>query len=78
MTYDRELLICPDRYGHTYQLGIDVNTKSDDTILESEENINSIALGRKEAAHIILNILSKLNIPWMRNPKKLPGWGDGL
>ena len=63
----------PDRYGHIYQSGI-----SDDTILESGENINSIALGRKEAAHLILKILSKLQIPWMRDPKRLPGWRDGL
>jgi hypothetical protein len=63
----------PDRYGDTYQSGI-----SDDTILESGENINSIAMGRKEAAHIILKILSKLQIPWMRDPKRLPGWRDGL
>ncbi|MGE5443228.1 MAG: hypothetical protein ACM3SR_01330 [Ignavibacteriales bacterium] len=68
----------PDRYGDTYQSGIDVNIDSDDTILESGENINSIALGRKEAAHIILKILSKLDIPWMRDAKRLPGWRDGL
>ena len=68
------LLLRPDRYGDTYQSEIDVNIDSDDTILEPGENINSIALGRKEAAHIILKILSKLQIPWMRNPKKLPGW----
>ncbi len=66
-----------DRYRHTYQSGIDVNIDSDDRILESVENINSIALGRKEAAHIILKILSKLQIPWMRDPKRLPGWRDG-
>jgi hypothetical protein len=39
----------PDRYGHTYQSGI-----SNSRILESEENINSIALGEREAAHIRL------------------------
>jgi hypothetical protein len=55
----REFLIpVPDRYGHTYQSGI-----SDDAILESGGSINSIALGRKDSAHIILNILSKLEIP---------------
>ena len=68
----------PDRYRHSYQLGKDVNIASNDTILESEEDINSIALGRKESAHIILEILSKLDIPWMRESKRLPGWGDEL
>ncbi len=68
----------PDRYGDTYQSGIDVNIDSDDTILESKENINTIGLGRKESAHIILKILSNLDIAWMRDPKGLPGWRDGL
>jgi hypothetical protein len=58
----------PDRYGDTYQSGIDVNIDSDDTILEPGENINSIALGRKEAAHTSLKVLSKLEIRWTRNP----------
>ena len=72
------LSLKPDRYRHTYQPGIDVNIDSDDTILEPGENINSIVLGRKEAAHIILKILSNLDIPWMRDAKRLSGWGDGL
>jgi hypothetical protein len=68
----------PDRYGHTYQLGIDVNIESDDKILESGENMDRIVLGRKEAAHIILKILSNLEIPWMRDPRKLPGWEEAI
>jgi hypothetical protein len=68
----------PDRYRHTYQLGIDVNIGGDDRILESGENMDRIVLGRKEAAHITLKILSNLKIPWMRDPKKLPGWEETI
>jgi hypothetical protein len=35
----------PDSYGHIYQ-----SARIDDTILVSEENINSIELGRKEVS----------------------------
>jgi hypothetical protein len=68
----------PDRYRHTYQLGIDVNIGGDDRILESGENMDRIVLGRKEAAHITLKILSNLKIPWMRGPKKLLGWEETI
>jgi hypothetical protein len=37
-----------------------------------------ITWGRKESGHIILKILSKLGMPWMRESRRLPGWGDGL
>jgi hypothetical protein len=66
------------RYGHIYQLGIDVNIEGDDKILESGEDIDRIIWGRKESAHIILNILSNLGIPWMRDPRKLPGWEEAI
>jgi len=32
-------MYAPDRYRHTYQLGIDVNIGGDDRILESGENM---------------------------------------
>jgi len=37
-----------------------------------------IAWGRKESGHIILKILSNLGTPWIRESRKLPGWGDEL
>jgi hypothetical protein len=72
------MVTAPDRYRHTYQLGIDVNIGGDDRILESGENMDRIVLGRKEAAHITLKILSNLKISWMRGPKKLPGWEETI
>jgi hypothetical protein len=40
--------------------------------------MDRIVLGRKEAAHIILKILSNLEIPWMRDPRKLLGWEEAI
>ena len=37
-----------------------------------------ITWGRKESGHVILRILSKLEIHWMREVRKLPGWGDEI
>jgi hypothetical protein len=37
-----------------------------------------ITWGRRESGHVILRILSKLGMPWMREGRKLPGWGDEI
>ena len=72
------LIICPDRYRHTYQSRIDIKAGSNDTMLESGAGRSGIIWGRKESAHVTLKILSKLDMPWMRDAKRLPGWGDEL
>jgi len=35
-------------------------------------------LERREAAHLILKVLSKLRQAGKREPQKLPGWRDSL
>jgi hypothetical protein len=66
----------PERYGHTYQPGIEVNIDSVDTILEPRENINSIALGRKEAAYIIPKYSLKTEDILEERSKKTHWMGD--
>jgi hypothetical protein len=63
----------PDRYGDTYQLGKEIKAGRDDTMSGAG---GKRIWGRKECGHIMLKILSKLEIPWIRESKKLPGWGD--
>jgi hypothetical protein len=70
--------ILADRYRHTYQSRTGINACSDDTMLESGKGRSEVNWGRKESAHAILKILSKLDTPWMRDAKRLPGWGDEL
>jgi hypothetical protein len=59
-------MLTSDRYRHSYQLEIEVRAYCDDTILESGENIASIALGRKEVAHIILTRPARVPISYPR------------
>jgi hypothetical protein len=60
----------PDRYGDTYQLGKEIKAGRDDKMSGAG---GKITWGRKEPGHIILKILSKLGIPWMRESRRLPG-----
>jgi len=46
----------------------------------SEDVVKGVVAGaeRREAAHLILKVLSKLRQAWKREPQKLPGWRDSL
>jgi hypothetical protein len=65
----------PDRYRDTYQSGGEIKAGRDGTMSGAG---GKVIWGRKESGHVILRILSKLGIPWKREGRKLPGWGDEL
>jgi hypothetical protein len=61
------------RHRHTYHP--QVYTKGEG---EDGKQHGDTLLGRVEAAHRILPVLSKLGQEWWRKPYKLPGWKDSL
>jgi hypothetical protein len=63
-----------DRYRHTSQLHVTEETEE----TESGGEVCGPMVAREVAAHLILSILSKLGISWMREPKRLSGWEDSL
>lgn len=65
----------PDRYRDSYQSGVEIKAGRDDRM---SGDGGEISWGRKESGHVILRILSKLGIPWMRECRELPGWGDEI
>jgi hypothetical protein len=56
-----------DRYGDTYQSGIGINVCTDDKMLESGIGSSEVTW-RGNSAPVILKILSKLEMPWMKVP----------
>jgi hypothetical protein len=62
-------------YRHSYQFGV-VGNGGIGEIGEGE--MGDWALSRREAAHLILTLVSRLGVCWNRAPEKLPGWGEGL
>ena len=65
----------PDRYRDSYHSGGKIKAGRDDRM---SGDGGEITWGRKESGHVILRILSKLGILWMREVRKLPGWGDQI
>jgi hypothetical protein len=57
----------PDRYGDTYRSRTGINAYTDDKMLELVIGSSEVTWG-KNSAHVILKILSKLEMPWMEGP----------
>jgi len=62
---------CVDRHRHMYQSGV----KSKST---REGVVRKVPIERREAARLILKVLTRLSQAWKREPQKLPGWRDSL
>ncbi len=64
-----------DGHGHTSHL--EVKKERDwKARVKSREVVQ--AIGRQEAARLILEVLPKLGQEWKREPQILPGWKDSL
>jgi len=62
-----------DSYRHTFHPKLYTSTKDRGGQKENERVIE-----RREAAHLILKVFSKLGQKWIRKPTILPGWKDSL
>jgi len=40
--------------------------------------VRKVPIERREAARLILKVLTRLSQAWKREPQKLPGWRDSL